>query len=121
MRSVLEYTCPVWQSGLTADQRDRLECIQRRVLRLISGSSDYGVQCVLFYIQPVGVRLDNLTRSFSHRICDPANCLNYLLPDERSSEVVCRLRQSYLLPGVISRTNRYFKAFLPHALNNYQF
>jgi hypothetical protein len=55
------------------------------------------------------------------RICDPADCLNFLLPNERSSEVVCRLRQSNLLPGVICRTNRYFKSFLPYALNNYQF
>ena len=54
------------------------------------------------------------------RICDPADCLNYLLPNERSSEVVLRLRQPNLLPGVICRTNRYFKSFLPYALNNYK-
>jgi hypothetical protein len=30
---------------------------------LISGSSDYEVQCVLFDIEPIGVRLDNLARS----------------------------------------------------------
>jgi hypothetical protein len=108
------------QSGLTDDQRDRFESIQRRALRLMSGSSDYGVQYVLFDIEPIGVRLDNLARFFS-RICDPADCLNYLLSNERSSEVVCRLRQSNLLPGVICRTSRHFKSFLPHALNIYQF
>jgi hypothetical protein len=63
IRPVLEYVCPVWQSGLTADQRDRLESVQRRSLRLISGSSDYEVQYVLFDIEPIGVRLDNLARS----------------------------------------------------------
>ena len=120
IRPVLEYGCPVWQSGLTAEQRDRLESIQRRALRLISGSSDYEMQCALFDIEPIAVRLDNLARSFFRRICDPADCLNYLLPNERSSEVVCRLRQPNLLPGVICRTNRYFKSFLPYALNNYQ-
>jgi hypothetical protein len=108
---------------LTADQRDRLESIERRALRLISRSSDYGVQCVLFYIELIGVRLDNLALSFFRRICDPADCLNYLLPNERSSEVVCTLRQSNLslLPGVICRTNRCFKSYLPYALNSYQF
>ena len=120
IRPVLEYGCPVWQSGLTAEQRDRLESIQRRALRLISGSSDYEMQCALFDIEPIGVRLDNLARSFFCRICDPADCLHYLLPNERSSEVVRRLRQPNLLPGVICRTNRYFKSFLPYALNNYQ-
>jgi hypothetical protein len=88
--------------------------------RLISGSSDYEMQCALFDIEPIGVRLDNLARSFFRRICDPADCINYLLPNERSSEVVCRLRQANLLPGVICRTNRYFKSFLPYALNNYK-
>ena len=29
----------------------------------------------------IGVRLDNLARSFFRRICDPADCLNYLLPN----------------------------------------
>jgi hypothetical protein len=50
-------------------------------------------------------------RRFFRRICDPADCLNYLLPNERSSEVACRLCQSNLLPGVICRNNRYFKSF----------
>ena len=120
IRPVLEYGCPVWQSGLTAEQRDRLESIQRRALRLISGSSDYEMQCALFDIEPIGVRLDNLARSFFCHICDPVDCLHYLLPNERSSEVVRRLRQPNLLPGVICRTNRYFKSFLPYALNKYQ-
>ena len=52
------------QAGLTAGQRDRLESIQRRALRLIPGSSDYEMQCALFDIEPIGVRLDNLARSF---------------------------------------------------------
>jgi hypothetical protein len=120
IRPVLEYGCPVWQSGLTAEQRDRLESIQRRALRLISGSSDYEMQCALFDIEPIAVRLDNLARSFFHRICDPVDCIHHLLPNERSSEVVRTLRQPNLLPGVICRTNRYFKSFLPYALNNYQ-
>jgi hypothetical protein len=61
IRPVLEYGCPVWQSDLTTEQRDRLESIQQWALRLISGSSDYEMQCVLFDIEPIGVRLDNLT------------------------------------------------------------
>jgi hypothetical protein len=55
------------------------------------------MQCVLLDIEPIGVRLDNLARSFFRRNCDPADCLNYLLPNERSSEVVYRLRQANLI------------------------
>ena len=35
-RAVIECACPVWPSGLTADQRKSLESVQRRALRIIS-------------------------------------------------------------------------------------
>jgi hypothetical protein len=41
IRPVIEYACPVWQSGLTIDQCGRVEFIQRRALHIISGSLDY--------------------------------------------------------------------------------
>ena len=120
IRPVIEYACPVWQSGLTVEQRGRLESIQRRALHIISGSLDYELNCGLHDIEPISVRLDNLTRSFFKRISRRDDCLNYLLPSERPAEVVDRLRQPDKLPGIICRTERYFKSFLPHALNNYQ-
>jgi hypothetical protein len=64
IRPVVEYACPVWQSGLTVAQRDRLESLQRRALRVISNSNDYELYCVLYGIEPISVRLDNLTRLF---------------------------------------------------------
>jgi hypothetical protein len=75
VQPVLEYACPVWQSGLDVEQRDRLESVQRRALHLISGSTDYEAQCVLLDIEPMCFGIDNLARSFFHRICDPADCL----------------------------------------------
>jgi hypothetical protein len=108
IRPVLEYACPVWQSGLTVEQRDRLESVQRRALHLISGSTDYELQCVLFDIEPMCVRIDNLARAFFYRICDPADCLNYLLPSERSIETVYSLRHFNHLPFITCRTNRFF-------------
>ena len=41
IRPIIEYACPVWQSGLTIEQRDRLESIQRCALKLIYNSLDY--------------------------------------------------------------------------------
>ena len=79
IRPVIEYACPVWQSGLTVEQRDRLESIQRRALHIISGSSDYELNCVLHDIEPIRVRLDNLTRSFLQRILSRDDCLNHIL------------------------------------------
>jgi hypothetical protein len=120
IRPVLEYACPVWQSGLTADQRDRLESIQRRALCLISGSSDYEMQCVLFDIEPIGVRLDNLARSFFRRIYDQAYCLNYLLPMNAHLKpcVDCVTLIYYLASFVELIAIFNFKSFLPYALNS---
>jgi hypothetical protein len=120
IRPVLEYACPVWQSGLTVEQRDRLETVQRRALHLISGSTDYELQCVLLNIEPICVRLEALSRSFFRHICDPADCLNCLLPNERTTETVTKLRNFNAFPGITCRTNHYAKSFLPYSLNNYQ-
>ena len=35
IRSVLEYCCPVWHCGLTDSLTADIECVQKRVLRLI--------------------------------------------------------------------------------------
>ena len=76
IRPVIEYACPVWQSGLTVEQRSRLESIQRRALHIISGSLDYEPNCVLYDIETISARLDNLTRSFFKRISGSDDCLN---------------------------------------------
>ena len=39
IRTGLEYAAPVWHSGLTAQQRARLERIQKRCLRIILGDA----------------------------------------------------------------------------------
>ena len=101
---VIEYACPVWQSGLTVEQRGRLESIQRRALHIISGSLDYELNCVIYDIETVSARLDNLTRSFLKCISGSDDCLNYLLPPERPAEVINRLRQPNKLPGITCRT-----------------
>ena len=35
VRPVLEYACPAWHTGLTRDQSDRLETVQKRALSII--------------------------------------------------------------------------------------
>jgi hypothetical protein len=71
IRPVIEHACPVWQwqSGLTAEQKDRLEAIQRRAMRTITGSDDYELQCVVHNVEPIALRLNSLSRSFFSRMC----------------------------------------------------
>ena len=74
IRPTVEYACPVWQSGLTYEQRDHLESLQRRALHLISKSHDYELDSVIYDIEPIAVRLDNLARQFFCNICRSNDC-----------------------------------------------
>jgi DDE superfamily endonuclease len=47
-------------------------------------------------------------------------CLQYLVPDQRSVDILSKLRQPNTLPGILCRTERFLKSFLPYALSNYQ-
>jgi hypothetical protein len=87
---------------------------------MITNSNDYELQCALYGIELIGVRLDNLARSFFNRICNNHDCLHYLIPDQRSIDILCKLRQPNTLPGILCRTERFSKSFLPYALANYQ-
>lgn len=120
IRPTIEYACPVWQSGLTIEQRDRLESLQRRALQIISNSHDYELYCAIYDIEPIAVRLDNLARLFFDKICRSNDCINYLLPSKRPSELLDRLRQPNSLPGILCKTNRFYKSFIPYAIEHYQ-
>jgi hypothetical protein len=65
IRPSIEYACAVWQSGLTNEQRDRPESLQRRSLQLISNSHDYARP--IYDFEPIATRLDNLARLFFHK------------------------------------------------------
>ena len=101
-------------------QRDRLESLQQRAVRVIPNSNDYELCCVLYDIEPISVRLDNLTRLFFKRMCSNHDCLHYLVPDQRSVDILSKLRQPNTLPGILCRIERFLKSFLPYALTNYQ-
>jgi hypothetical protein len=120
VRPVLEYACPVWQSSLTSDQHERIEAVQRRALRIISGSKDYDLQCAIYDIEPLSIRLRNLSKSFFDRICQPSDCLHYLLPPSRPSNATEKLRHFNKLPLIQCRTERFRKSFIPYSLTNFQ-
>lgn len=119
VRPTVEYACPVWQSGLTEEHRQRLEAIQRRAFKIITGSTDYDLHCAIFDIEPVSIRLRNLTRSFFDRINDTHDCLHWLLPPSRSN-YTDRLRTFTKLPLFKCRTERFKHSFLPYSLANFQ-
>jgi hypothetical protein len=120
IRPTIEYACPVWQSGLTNEQRDRPESLQRRALKLISSSNDYELYYALYDIKPLAVRLDNFARLLFLKICRINDFANYLLPNKRPVELLDKLRYPRSLPGILCPTNHFFKSFIPYAFNHYQ-
>jgi len=70
IRPSIECACPVWQSWLRNEQRDRVELLQWRAIKRISNSHDYELYWVIYDIEPIAVRLDNLAQQFFHKICD---------------------------------------------------
>jgi hypothetical protein len=54
--------------------------------------------------------LDNLTRLFFKRMCSNRDCLQYLVPDQRSVDILSKLRQPKTLPGILYRTERFLKS-----------
>jgi len=45
--SILEYACPVWHSGLTTGQCDKLESLQKRALKIIFCDIDYHMSLIV--------------------------------------------------------------------------
>lgn len=120
VRPVLEYACPIWQTNLSKEQRDMIEKVQKRALTIINGSGDYLLQCASYDMEPMSVRLNRLTESFYERICKPQDCLNWLLPPVRPTDVTNRLRHSNNYPLPRCRTERFKSSFLPFCLFNFQ-
>jgi len=79
IRSVLEYACPVWHSGLTVEQRNRIEVIQKRVFRIIFDTSDYLEFCTAHSYSTLHQRRDLLCRQFFQSVLDKSNLSELLV------------------------------------------
>jgi len=65
-------------------------------------------------------RRDQLTRRFFAKMTNTDNCLTYLLPIKRDSQITGSLRAAKAYPRLRANTCRFQKSFLPFALANYQ-
>ena len=121
IRPVMEYACPVWHTSLTMAQSNALESQQRRALKIICGARDYMTIAIDAGVCSLSVRRADLTHKFYLRnILNSESCLNYLLPAERDTNIVRRLRQANKMEPIAARTERYRKSLIPFCLANYQ-
>ena len=84
IRPVLEYTCPVWSTSLPNYLSDEIEMIQKRV--------HYDDMLVLFSLQSLNNRSDNICKAYSNRLKCRTSRLNHLIPERR--DVHYRLRNA---------------------------
>jgi hypothetical protein len=122
-RPSLKYACLAWHPGLTKDQLDRLEMIQKRAVKIILGHnySTYDDAMKQLNLNSLDSRRHELTYRFA------LDCLNSpthrgLLPDLESPPSegpVTRLRQIkknclQLMTYTASITERYCSSFVPY-------
>jgi hypothetical protein len=117
IRPVIEYACPVWQSGLTAEQKYRLEAIQRRAMRrpTITASDDYELKCVVHNVEQIALHLKSL--SIGRFLIACVTLMTVFTAYCRLSD---KLRHSNKFPLYLCRIEKFKNSFLPFALSNYQ-
>jgi hypothetical protein len=124
IRPVLEYACPVWHSGLTTEQTDLLENVQKRALRIIYGdcfaSATYCDYCCEIDILTLADRRQRLSHKFFQKMRHPSCCIHHLVPEKRDESLRSRLRNSFQYQVPFARTEKYKKSFIVFALRNFQ-
>ena len=118
IRSVLEYACQVWHSGLTLQQSKEIESVQRRVMRLVLPDVTYKESLQIVGLEKLATRRENLVKSLFNEIKCERHELNYLLPRRSLSECNHNIRQihPYIVPRC--RTNRPLKSCLFYGIKN---
>ena len=117
IRTVLEYACAAWHTSLTVEQTHRIEGIQKRALHIIFGYNNDVHQPI---IETLHARREELCKIFFSEMCNVNSCLNYLLPTSRDSDNMPNLRQFQRYIAPTTRTVRYQKSFVIHAIEHYQ-
>ena len=116
IRSVLEYACAVWHSGLTATQSHDIERVQMFCLRIIFRELSYADALLISGLDRLSERRERIVRETFNDMKLPNHALHELLPVRLDHNFNFNIRNSYpyILPA--ARTNRYSNSFMPYCL-----
>ena len=113
IRSVLEYACVVWHSGLTVGESTELERVQKRVLRILYPDRSYSEALALSGLERLDARRERMVREIFQEIKNPGHILHDLLP----LRPACRpTRDDYEFEMPRCKTNRYSRSFIPYCI-----
>ena len=104
VRSAVENASAEWHTGLTMEQTDRIESVQRRALRIIEPDLSYQKSLALTGLETLHARRERMARAFFEGILNPDHRLHHLLPDPRP--VIYGLRRQHRYPAASLRTQR---------------
>ena len=121
IRSIMEYGSPAFHFSLTSEQSDRIEFVQKRVLKMIEGISyynhDYYYKDLLskHKMQTLEKRRLKACNTLYHDIVtDKVHALNHLIPYHKTTKVT--LRNKSMVSNIFCRTQRYQGSFIPSAI-----
>ena len=114
IRSILEYACAVWHSGLTRAQSEEIERVQMRSLKIIYPDLSYSKAMREANIDRLNVRRENIVRHLFEEIKKPGHVLNDLLTPRKDHGHNTRNTYMYEIPA--ARTQRFLNSFIPYCL-----
>ena len=103
IRSLLEYACEIWHPGLTKQQSNKLEMIQKRAFSIAFPENGYRDALQLTGNPSLHDRREKQCQKFFLDICDPNHKLHHFLPP-KCKVAHLRSKRQYQLPKV--KTNR---------------
>ena len=115
IRPLLEYAVPVWHPGLTVQQHNSLERIQKRACKIIMGTkySSYHQALQTRGIQALQERREHQCLKFAQSLMK-SDVFRSWLPNQRGTESGRSLRNSHLLTLPRARTQRYANSVIPY-------
>ena len=109
IRSILEYACPVWHPGITIKQRNQIESVQKRFLKIIIPDTSYSNSLKISGLQSLFERRESICKKLFLEIKNPTHILHCLLV--KRQQPVNFIRDFYPFEIPVGRTNRLKKSF----------
>ena len=112
IRPVSEHGVAVWHSGLTKNQSNEIEKIQKVAFRIILGENyiSYDAACILLNVMPLRYRRTELCTSFAIKLYKSSRSADFFLPAKRN--VNLRNKNKNLVIEQKCNTKRLYNA--PH-------
>ena len=112
IRSILEYCVPLWNGSLTKKESEKIEKIQKSVLKLLLKNHyiSYSEACEQFNLEKLYIRRQKLCVQFSNK--------EYKKPDngifEKFQPKSKRLAHTKVVLEPKTRTERHYKSAIPY-------